>query len=285
MKHDPKQAWKSIRLIQKGISSHHEEPRIMKMKMPNGETATNDKENADVFEPHFEKVFNNVQPTDETVLEEIEQRTVDETLDFPPTRGEVVRALKKMQNGKAPGENGNPPDAYKALQGEALDTLITFLTKHWVEDEVDYESWHRNMLCCLPKGGDISDPNRWRGVCLSDIACKIQSSIISARLLEHLSEVGIENQFGCIPKKGCIDALFCIRNALHIRKQHDLDTWAIFIDLVKAFDTADHKMLLKILERYGVPQQMLKVIKKLYTDTIVVLKIGKEKREIKYEVG
>eukprot|EP00978_Attheya_sp_CCMP212_P045747 scaffold359180_cov28-Attheya_sp.AAC.1 len=173
---------------------------------------------------------------------------VDETLDFPPTRGEVVHALKKMQNGKAPGENGIPPNAYKALQGDALDTLMTFLTKHWVEDEVDYESCHRNILCCLPKGGDISDPNRWQGICLSDISCKIQSSIISARLLEHFSEVRIENQFSCIPKKGCIDALFCIKNALYIRKQHDLDTWAIFIDLVKAFDTADHEMLLKILE-------------------------------------
>eukprot|EP00978_Attheya_sp_CCMP212_P020741 scaffold59755_cov77-Attheya_sp.AAC.1 len=63
-----------------------------------------------------------------------------------------------MQNGKAPGKNGIVlPDAYKSLQGKALGTLITFLTKHWLEDKIDYESWHRNMICCLSKGGDISD--------------------------------------------------------------------------------------------------------------------------------
>eukprot|EP00978_Attheya_sp_CCMP212_P035270 scaffold152340_cov65-Attheya_sp.AAC.1 len=49
---------------------------------------------------------------DETVVLEI---LIDETLDFPPLKSEVIRAIQKMQNGKAPGENGTPPEAYKAL--------------------------------------------------------------------------------------------------------------------------------------------------------------------------
>eukprot|EP00978_Attheya_sp_CCMP212_P047039 scaffold421192_cov59-Attheya_sp.AAC.2 len=91
---------------------------------------------------------------------------------------------------------------------------------------------------------------------------KIQSSIISKRLLEQLLRIGIETQYGCIPGRGCTDALFGIKNALQQRKQHDLDTWTVFVDLVKAFDTADHQLLFKILGKYGIPPAMIKVIEK-----------------------
>eukprot|EP00978_Attheya_sp_CCMP212_P047590 scaffold422301_cov51-Attheya_sp.AAC.1 len=45
---------------------------------------------------------------------------------------------------------------------------------------------------------------------------KIQSSIISSRLLSHLEKVGIETQYGCVPGKGYTDAdaLFTIKTAL-----------------------------------------------------------------------
>jgi hypothetical protein len=51
------------------------------------------------------------------------------------------------------------------------------------------------------------------------------------------------------------------------------------MDLVKAFDTADHQLLFKILKKYRIPDSLIAVIKKMYRDSIVVFKVGKEERE------
>jgi hypothetical protein len=137
---------------------------------------------------------------------------------------------------------------------------------------VDYEEWHQNSLCALKKAGkgkDYSDPNNWRGICLAEIPAIIQSSIISNRLLLHLEKVGIETQYGCVPGKGCTDALYAIKTALQIRKQHGKDTWAVFVDLIKVFDTADHSLLFAILKKYGIPDSIITVIEKMYKDSIV----------------
>jgi hypothetical protein len=115
--HDPEQAWKCIRLVQEEVSSHHKEPRIMKMKLLNGKTAMNDKENANVFEPHFKTFINHVRLVDESIiLESPQQQEIDETLAFPPLRGEVLEVIQKMENRKAPGKNGIPQKHSKPLK-------------------------------------------------------------------------------------------------------------------------------------------------------------------------
>ena len=58
-----------------------------------------------------------------------------------------------------------------------------------------------------------------------------------------------------------------------------------FIDLVKAYDTANHKLLIKILEKYGAPPKLRSVIERMYTNLKVVFKIGKNKIEILQSVG
>jgi hypothetical protein len=65
-----------------------------------------------------------------------------------------------------------------------------------------------------------------------------------------------------VPGKDCTDALFVIKTALQTGKKHGKNTWAIFIDQVKAFDTADHKLLFMILKKYGIPDSLISVIKK-----------------------
>ncbi len=59
---------------------------------------------------------------------------------------------------------------------------------------------------------------------------------ISAYILE--SE-GLEqqNRDGFMCHRGCCDGIFAVKMALRKRHEHGLGTWAVFIDLVKAFDS------------------------------------------------
>ena len=54
---------------------------------------------------------------------------------------------------------------------------------------------------------------------------------------------------------------------------------------VKAFDTVNRDMLLKILSRYGLPDSLIGVIKRLYKDVNIEYKVGKKKFGIISTVG
>ena len=95
----------------------------------------------------------------------------------------------------------------------------------------------------VPKSGDLSDPNKWRGVTLMDIGSKIFSSILCTRLFVIIRKHGVRYQFGSTPGVGCQDGSFTIKTTLHLRHNHNLPTFVMFADLVKAFDTSNHKLM------------------------------------------
>lgn len=101
---------------------------------------------------------------------------------------------------------------------------------------VAYEESRCGRLKLLPKKGDLSGPNNWRGIMLLVAPRKVVSSVISNRLQEFLKTEGMEEQCGSMPGRGCSDASFSLQMALSKRKEHGLPTWALFVDLVKAFD-------------------------------------------------
>ena len=66
---------------------------------------------------------------------------------------------------------------------------------------------------------------------------------------------------------------------------HNLKCWVVFADLVKAFESIDHKLLFVLLEKFGIPNRSLRSIKNLYKNFKIKLKIGKCKSLIDYTVG
>ena len=58
-----------------------------------------------------------------------------------------------------------------------------------------------------------------------------------------------------------------------------------FVDLAKAFDTVDHKMSMRVLERYGAPPKLRSAIARMYADLKIILKLGKAKAEMNQTVG
>ena len=83
----------------------------------------------------------------------------------------------------------------------------------------------------------------------------------------------------------CLDGSFLIRSNLQPRKKHDIVYWVVFIDLVKAYDTIHHKVLLKLLNKFGIPKHIIQVIERLYNEFKIGIKVGKKKEMIEYTMG
>eukprot|EP00978_Attheya_sp_CCMP212_P005531 scaffold12431_cov57-Attheya_sp.AAC.6 len=83
------------------------------MRKTDGSLAMSDSDNADVMGEHFTKVFNNHRPINTSILDELKQRPIIESLGDPPTEFEFDKALRNIANGKSPGESGITPEALK----------------------------------------------------------------------------------------------------------------------------------------------------------------------------
>ncbi len=70
-----------------------------------------------------------------------------------------------------------------------------------------------------------------------------------------------------------------------MRRQHGLESFVLFVDLVKVFDTIQHTLLLQILERYGIPLALKIVSEKMYKNCQVEITCGKVSSIIDYIAG
>ena len=137
----------------------------------------------------------------------------------------------------------------------------------------------------VPKSGDLSNPNKWRGVTLMDIRSKVFSSILCARLFKVIKKHGVKYQFGSTPGVGCPDGTFTIKTLLHLRHNHNLPTWVAFANLIKALDTPNHQLMVMIIAKYGCPPNLCDTIARMYKDSVVKLLIGEFEMTIEFKVG
>jgi hypothetical protein len=143
------------------------------------------------------------------ILDEINQHTPSPELGITPSSEEILMAIKKMNNDKAPRFSQVTTDMIKNLPSNALSLLTEFIHEYWNNSELDYTFWNKTKLSNLYKGkGDPQNPNNWRGICLKETTAKIVNIIAAERLLKQLKKVGTPTQFSHI---GCQEALHSIR--------------------------------------------------------------------------
>ena len=152
-------------------------------------------------------------------------------------------------------------------------------------DGVLFPEWSEARLKLLPKKGDLSQCKNWRGICLLDIASKIFSNVLVARLQNAQEALGMEAQCGFRGERGTIDGLWNIAVALAKRKEHNLETWALYIDLVKAFDSVSREALFAVLRKFGLPDHFINLVARLHTGVKIKLKLGDDDVEISSTIG
>ena len=114
----------------------------------------------------------------------------------------------------------------------------------------------------LYKGGPKTIPTNYRPISLLPLFAKIFEKIIKRRLISHLDENNaiIDNQFGFRKSYSTELAVMDIHNTLLRNLDNNKLTCTIFLDLAKAFDSVNHSILIKKLERYGIRDKALQLL-------------------------
>jgi exonuclease III len=278
--------WKAAKELMGGL----EKPapsKTIRLKKADGNLATSDKENLAVLEPHFERLYNRASTFDPDVLEKLVGRALILELDEFPSDAAIKGAISKLQAGKS-GGNGQPSDALKLVGStpEGFEIIKGFFRDFW-DSELAPAAWVTLQLAVLPKKGDLSDPNNLRGIALMEAAPKLAGIIIASLLNEHvvLPDEDFAYQCGFVPDRGCPDGQMPIKLALQKRHQADLDSYVLFVDLVKAFDSVDRVALDGVLEKLGVPAKLRNLIMALHSNVKLDIKFGDDVASILNTMG
>ena len=167
---------------------------------------------------------------------------------------------------------------------DTLNSLKQIVHHFWVIMIVP-EEWNVGRLIVLPKKGDLSLPKNYRGIMLLEITYKVVANILHARLLPIEEQLDHEQQCGFRSKRGCVDLVFTIKSAIKKRSEHGLESWVLFLDLVKAFDRVPRKLLWDILLKFGAPTKLVNLLKALHINFAVKFDIDQIIKSILNSIG
>ena len=78
-----------------------------------------------------------------------------------------------------------------------------------------------------------------------------------------------ESQCGFRSNRGTVDMIFVLRQIQEKCREQNIDLFAAFIDLTKAFDTVSRDGLWKILATFGCPPKSVTILCKLFEGQLV----------------
>ncbi|CAH8858518.1 unnamed protein product [Trichobilharzia szidati] len=151
----------------------------------NGRPITKEAEQRKHWDEHFKRLLNRLPPTTRPIIPTVEaELPVDIN---PPTKTEILKAIKMLKTGKAAGPDGIPAEALKMNPETSADLMTPLLEKVRREGKAP-EDWKKDYLLKLPKRGDLGQCKNWSGIMLLPIPSKILSRIILERIKHPLDE-------------------------------------------------------------------------------------------------
>ncbi|PFX23720.1 LINE-1 retrotransposable element ORF2 protein [Stylophora pistillata] len=111
--------------------------------------------------------------------------------------------------------------------------------------------------------GNKSDCGNYRGISLLSIAGKILARIILNRLIFNISEHNLpEAQCGFRPGRSTTqDMIFAVRQVQEKCREQNMDLYAVYVDLTKAFDTVNRAAMWTALQKLGCPRKFVTLIR------------------------
>jgi hypothetical protein len=120
----------------------------------------------------------------------------------------------------------------------------------------------------VPKAGNLSDSNNYRGISLSSLIAKLYNRMLLNRIRPALDPFLRFNQNGFRQKKRTtVGQILVLRRLIEGIEQNNHTAAMTFIDFWKAFNTIHRTKMMKILAAYGIPERILQAVAAMYCNT------------------
>ena len=221
-----------------------------------------EKENDIMTEEEWEEMAERPKESlpEEATLRSISQET-REKLETPITKEEIVNAIKALKKGKAISTD------HICSETLCLDPLGW---ANWLEPVINNmdSSTQAGRVIFLYKGkGSASDRANYRPISILSPLYKIWTSIQTKRCNMLVDDIASCWQFGFRRNRGCREALYSMQAVIN-KSAHDKLSLAM-LDLSKAFDKANRKILFSKMIEYGAPKKFVDQIRKGHNDTML----------------
>jgi hypothetical protein len=186
---------------------------------------------------------------------------------IPVTSDEIITCINQLEDKKTPDMTGITTNLLKQIQHSILVPLRHVFTQSLALGVVPHKLKIAKIIPIF-KSGDASDINNYRPISLLSSFSKILEKIVQTRLTNYLNAHNLitPQQFGFRSGHSTLHPMTLLLNKVTKALNDKKHSIIIFCDLKKAFDTCNHSILLKKLQRLGIRDTELEWFKSYLTD-------------------
>ncbi|BHF83751.1 hypothetical protein SprV_0902689700 [Sparganum proliferum] len=183
---------------------------------------------------------------------------------IPPSLHGTIRAVQLLSSGKSPGSDASLAEIHKYCGLQLMDHLTALFQEMWRRGEATRDFDDVTIVHLYKRKGNCQLCHNHRGISLLNITGKIAACVLLSHLNQNLGQGRLpESQCDFRRHRGTVDTIFADRQ---LQKCQEMRThpYSTFVDLTKAFETANCEGLWKLMQKFGCPEQFTQMLRQLH---------------------
>ena len=269
---NPRQMWRNLN----ELLGRKENKKIEVLKIDD-ELIFNESVMANKFNEYF------IQSVEDVIPSHLPESCIYDNISSPNSlylddvdEDEVHNAILMLKKNASPGIDGITSNDVKVLKDELIPVLCHLINSMFCT--ATYPDVFKSAIVVpINKSGDVSNIKDYRPISVLPTINKIIEKILHTRIYNFIEKQNVlySHQFG-FRKKSCTETA-ALEVVSHMRQILDKGKFAsaVFMDMSKAFDIVNRKILMNVLHNYGLRGITFKLMESYLSNRKQIVKINK----------